>query len=389
MNFVKQEIESKIIWIIDVWTYKARVAIAKYQNKDLELIWYWEKRQDFTNNCLENFVDINNWIQDSLKKAENNWKTKIKEIIINIPFQDLFFETSKINYIRKDTNKDIDIKELNTIINEIKNIAFKKAFKNIFDNYSYEKNQLKLLICNISNILLDKVESKEILWKNPKEINIKMLNIFIPYSKYENIEAIARNIDKKIIKIIPSEYAVAKLDYNKKDVVIIDLWSCHTSIIVKQNNNIIWAKKIPVWIRELIIDICKNHKKTRCEVIDTIEENIYVDEKLKFLEIFTDVIAISLEEILWNNICPDNFFMIGWWSNKFVKKYIEEIDFNEFGLKIAKKITFITPNIEYLDDIDSSKSNLNIYAMMKCSIDFIKRKKDPIEEILKKIMNDY
>ena len=274
-------------------------------------------------------------------------------------------------------------------MSEIKNIALKKAFKNIKENYSYDKNQLKLIICNIANIKIDKLETKKLLWKNPKEININILNIFIPESKYNDIKDIANNIGKKIIKIIPSEYAVAKLDYNKKDVVIVDLGSCHTSVIVKQNNNIIWAKKISVWIRELIIEISKKYSKTRVEVIDTIDEDLYLEEKEKFLEILKDVIVISLEEILWDKICPDNFFMIGWWSNKFVKKYIQKLNFNNYWLKITKNITFITPNIEYLDDVDSSKSNLNIYSMMKSTLDFIKRQKDPIEETLKKVMNDY
>jgi len=389
MSFKKQKIEANIIWIVDVWTYKARVAITKYQNRDLELIWYWEKRQDFINNCQENLSSITEAIRDSIKKAESVWKTNINELIINIPFQELFFETSKINYIRKDTSKEIDSEELKEIILEIKNISLKKAFKNIKQDYSYDKNQLKLIICNISNIIIDKIETKKILWKNPKEINISILNIFIPETKYDNIEQIAKNLDKKIIKILPSEYAVAKLDYNKKNVVIIDLGSCHTSIIVKQKGNIIWAKKISVWIRELIIEISKKYSKTRAEVIDMIDEDLFLEEKQKFLEIFRDVITISLEEILWDKICPSNFFMIGWWSNKFVKKYISELDFNDYWLKTTKKISFITPNIEYLDDIDSSKSNLNIFSMMKWSLDFIKRQKDPIEDTLKQIMNDY
>jgi RNase H-fold protein (predicted Holliday junction resolvase) len=38
---------------------------------------------------------------------------------------------------------------------------------------------------------------------------------------------------------------------------------------------------------------------------------------------------------------------------------------------------------------DSSKSNLNIYSMMKSTLDFIKRQKNPIEETLKKVMNEY
>ena len=46
MNFIKKEIKPKLIWIIDIWTYKIRVWICKIIKKDVELIWYWEKRQD-------------------------------------------------------------------------------------------------------------------------------------------------------------------------------------------------------------------------------------------------------------------------------------------------------------------------------------------------------
>jgi hypothetical protein len=56
---------------------------------------------------------------------------------------------------------------------------------------------------------------------------------------------------------------------------------------------------------------------------------------------------------------------------------------------MVKKVSYITPNIEYLDDIESSKSNLNIYSMMKCATNFINRQKDPIEDLLKKVMSEY
>jgi hypothetical protein len=53
---------------------------------------------------------------------------------------------------------------------------------------------------------------------------------------------------------------------------------------------------------------------------------------------------------------------------------------------MAKDITFITPSIEYFDNIDSSKSNLNIYALMMSTLSFIKKEKDPIEESLKQAL---
>jgi hypothetical protein len=78
--------------------------------------------------------------------------------------------------------------------------------------------------------------------------------------------------------------------------------------------------------------------------------------------------------------------MTGGGSNKFVKKFLQESDFNKESLKMVKPISFVSPNIEYLSDIDSSKSNLNIYSMMEGALEFIKREKDPIEDGLKEVM---
>ena len=393
MAFTTKKIKSKTVGIIDIWTYKIRVAITKYKNKDLELIGYWEKRSFITEyNSVSDALDTKQTyehISDAIKKAETDAQTKITEVIINIPFQELFFEFSKVNYIRKDGEKTINAPELDKIITEVKEISLRKAFHNIKATNSYSKEQLKLIISNINTILLDKVENRKLIWESPKEVKISILNIFIPEDKYDFIKSLWNILEKKIIKIIPSEYSISKLDYSEKDVVIIDLWSSHTSVIVKLDNNIVWVKKIAVWINDLIKEIQKNYNKTKIDIINTIDEGIYLKEKRSFLEIFKDILIISLEEILWNKICPHHFFMLWWGSNKFIKQFLQETDLNKENLKMVKKISFLTPNIEYLSDIDSSKSNLNIYSMMKCALEFIKREKDPVEDSLREIMWEF
>lgn len=389
MSFVKKEIDPKILWIIDIWTYKIRVAITKYKNRDLELIWYWEKRQNCDISSCNDINLISENIKDWIKKAEKDWGVKIEEIIINIPFEEIFFEPCKVNYIRKNNTNKIDKEELDEIMSEIKKMCFKKSFNNINQNNSYKKDDLKLIISNINNIQIDKLETKKLLDCSPKEITISILNIFIPRTKYEIIESIWNALNKKIFKIVPSEFSLAKLSFNKENIIIIDLWKSYTSIIVKMNEEIIWVKKIAVWINDLIKEISKNYNKTNIEVINTINENLYLKEKEWFLEIFKDILIITLEEIIWDKICPNDFFIIWWWSNKFIRDYIEDIDFNKLNIKMVKKVEYITPNIEYLNDIESSKSNLNIYSMMKCSLDFINRQKDPVEDSLKKVMSEY
>ncbi len=399
MNFIKKEIKPKIIWIIDIWTYKIRVWICKIINRDVELIWYGEKRQDedyVIMQELQNLEGISENISQAIHKAECDWWIKVNDIIINIPSPNLFFEFSKINYIRENTEIGINQKELYEIMNFTESKALKKHYKKIKENSWYKKNDVKLLISNVSNILIDNISSKKLIWTNPKEVNISLLNIFIPNSKYETIKYIEKSIWKNIINIIPSEFAITWLFKDIKNVIIIDLWNTHTSVIVKRNGNIKGVKKLPFWINDLIKQIRKNYNLTKNDIIQSIDLDRFVIEKLEFLSIFKDILTITLEEILGKKVCPNDFFMVWWWANRFVKNYLSNIDFHESWLKIVWKINFICPKIDFLntkvennsDWVDSAKSNINIFAIIKTTLDIIKKDKSNIEQTLKKVIHD-
>lgn len=386
MPFIQKKIAAKIIWIIDIWSYKIRVWICKIYNNELTLIGYWEKRQNSDDIVMHEFVNLE-WVCQNIslaiEKAENDAGVIIQDIIINIPFEEIFFETSKTSLIRSNTKSEIDKNELFEMMQDVETQALKKHFKHIKSTSGYNKKDVRLIIWWVAEIKADKEKTSKLLKLNPEQVSISLLNIFIPESKYETIQTIWRVLNKNIKKIIPTEFAITKLFKKKQDVVIIDLWSTQTSIIVKKDNKILWVQKHAFWIDSLIKKIRQNYNRTKIEIINTIDQDIYELEKQEFLEIFENILIISLEEILWETLCPSDFFMIGWGSNKFLRDYLSQANLNQHNLKVAKDITFITPTIEYFDNIDSSKSNLNIYAMMMSTLSFIKKEKDPIEESLK------
>lgn len=399
MNFIQKEIKPKIIWIIDIWTYKIRVWICKIINRDVELVWYWEKRQDENYVIMQEFENLE-WISENIsqaiKKAEKDWDIKVEDIIINIPNPNLFFEFSKINHIRENSESPIDKEELYNLLRLLEWQALKKHYKNIRENSGYKKSNIKLLISNISNILIDSEKTKKLVWTNPKEINVSLLNVFIPESKYETIKYIEKSIWKNIINIIPSEFAITWLFKNTKNVVIIDIWNSHISIIVKKEGNIMWAKKLSFGINDLIKQIRKNYNLTKNDIISSIDQDRFTTEKIQFLNIFKDVLSITLEEILGKKICPNDFFIIWWWANKFIKNYLKSIDLNSSWLKIVWKIKYISPKMDFLDSriennpdwVDWAKSNINIFAMIKTTLDFIKKDKHRIEKTLKQVIKD-
>jgi hypothetical protein len=53
-------------------------------------------------------------------------------------------------------------------------------------------------------------------------------------------------------------------------------------------------KKISVGMNDLIKEIAKNQSKPKAEIINTIEEQIYLKEKKDFLNTFKDILIITL-----------------------------------------------------------------------------------------------
>ncbi|MDR0772064.1 MAG: hypothetical protein LBF15_03295 [Candidatus Peribacteria bacterium] len=88
--------------------------------------------------------------------------------------------------------------------------------------------------------------------------------------------------------------------------------------------------------------------------------------------------------------------MTGGGANKFVRDYLSNTNFNSYNLKLAKNVTFISPEIDFIDDkitenpnwIDEAKSNINIYAIIKASLDFVKKDKDKLERMIKRVVEE-
>lgn len=401
INFLKKKIESEIITIIDIWSYKIRVAVCEFTFENVKLLGFAEKRQsstDIVNNEIINLEWVCENISLAVKKAEEKAMIKTTKIALNPVFWDTFFYSKKISHFRNDKFKLIDENELKQIINKIEEISYHSATKKIINDYLYPAGDLEIIVSNISEIKLDDEIVKNPLQKNWEKINFNLLNIFLSKNNIELLNYISKYLKKDLVKILPEEFCLSKIWGKSREVTIIDIWNSSSYVTVKDSSwNIYWSIKLWVWIESLIKKIKENSDFSRAEIIKKINrDDFFIEEKNHFLEIYCFLIAWALKEIMWDKITPNNFFIIGWWwNNAFLKNYIERYDFSKY-IKINNKLKFIIPNISKIWKIDNveeilNKSNLNLIAMILTYRDLSKHKTDKIEILLKsaikKILN--
>lgn len=398
-HFTKKRILSKVIWIIDIWSYKIRVWICEYKKDSIKLLAFSEKRQssdDIINNEIQNLEWLCENIELALKKAEKEAWLKVDDLIINWVFSDNFIYSKNISFHREDPLKLIDEEELKNIIEKIENININAANKKIEETSLYKIDDLEIIISNISEIKIDKKIIENPLKQNWENISFHLLNIFIAKSSFELINYIWTYLDKKILKILPEEFCLAKIWEKNKDVIIINIWNSSSYITIRDKySNIIWTVKIWAGIENLVNSIQSVSELSRAEIIKKIDrDDFFIKEKKEFLDIYSFLIWEWIKEIMSWEICPNNFFIVwGWWNNTFLKNYFKKLDWSSVWIKLAWNIKFIIPDIKKLwkiEDIETmlNKSNLNLISMILTYSKVMQEKNDIVEKYLKNAIDE-
>jgi len=401
MSFIQKLISWKKVLIIDIWTYKIKIALCEFKNNTVQILDLVSKKQESKNILSWEIADIY-WVSETIlflfKKLlqKNNLP---KDIVINIPTSSIISIWKNINYKREKKDEKIDFRELDNIIWKIEFQALEEAKKEIKQKTWYLDIDMKLITSSITNILIDNFKVSNPIWFTWKEINISTLNMFIPYSRYNIFESISWKIWKNILSIIPQEFCIPKMfeytDYKEDDIIFIDIWSSKTSIIVQKKWVIIWNTRIEIWIQDLIQNIKSNTFDTTINIINLLhkkDENI--EEKTNFLQVWTTWLIIWLKEILNSSLIPNKIFISWWWDNLFIREYLKNIDLNEFWLHSTKPINFIEINFENEIEILSEnkeifdKTNIALLSMILQTKEIININKNPINDILKKFLEE-
>ena len=394
MSFETKDLKSQIIAVVEVWSYRIKISICEFKNEKVRLLAYQEKREStsyFVNGECKNLELLGVSIRDAIKKTEKDNHITIENVVINYPFGELFFYENKLTYKRNYERHLITKEELQEILKKTEKIIIEKCFRNIEEKSWYIEADLRLVISSIINMKIDTNPYEKIIWETWKNVSISIVNMFIPIEKNNTIKYIWEIINKNITKIIPTEFSLRNL-FREKELVIIYIWAIYTTITIKSGGKTIGISKIPIWINDLTGMIAKYHKATSNEILKNINTGIYIKSEQDFLDIWKQWLIVWIKEILWEKICPNNFYILSDVGTDFIEKSIEIMNFKDFDIKRVKKIYFIPLDSEYIEsqieNCDDFEISIEIAAMILELKNLMKKEKSLLVKSLKEAVSE-
>lgn len=400
MSFIQKIIPSKKVIIVDVGTYKVKVALCEYKNNEIHILSYAEKKQDASDiigSEIANIEWVSNTIELALDKIGKETNINPKDMIINIPTSTIISSGKDLSYSRDKADENISIEELDYIIAKAERQALDDAKIQIYNKTGYSQVDMKLITSSITDINIDGFKVSNPLGFTGKNINLCVLNIFIPASRYHIINTIGNYLGKNILSIIPLEFSLPKIlgnsEYAYDDVIFIDVGNTKTSLIVQKWWVILWFDKINLWIQDLVKSIKEKTWETTIEIIKNIQDlSKYTQEKNEFLSVWEEGCIISLKEILKSNLVPHKIFLSGGWDNNFVREHLSKIDLPKYTLHSLKPFSFISIDFEKDIKVHSDrkifdKTNIGLLSMIIASKEIIQYKNNPILSIIRNFLD--
>ncbi len=399
MSFIQKIISWKKVLVIDVGTYKVKVACCEFKNSEVTLLWYAEKRQETSHIIgteIANIEWVAHTIEEVMEKALKWVNATPKDIIINIPTSTIVSSGNKIVYSRNDKDTPIDLNELDYIIAKAEKKALSDAKKEITKKTGYLDVDMKLITSSITNIKIDNFSISNPIGFTWEHVVLSTLNIFIPASRYNIIQMIARHLGKNILSIIPLEFSLPKLfentDFAFEDILFIDVGNTKTSLIIQKKWVIESFDKIDIGMNDLIKTIKEKTNLPKLEIIHTLEDDkLYKKEKQEFLSVWGEWIGITLKELLKETPCPGKVCISWWGDTGFIREKILKLPLGEIGIIQPKSLSFLThdfsqsihKNIPELYE----KSNLWLLSMILASKEIMNYKQNPVINILRNFLD--
>jgi len=366
MKFTHKTIPTHRVLLIDIGSYKIKIALCEYKNSQVHFLAYAEKKQEIfhiKNGAIKNISGVFSTLVKTMEKIEPFLRDPY-EISINLPTPTLIASTKDFFRVRQYPEKPIDLHEVRELIEITQQEALTESAHQIYEQTGYLDIHTKVVTSSLTDLKIDEKSIKNPLGKTGKRISLRVLNLFIPTSVYAQVGYFEQMLWHSILSFVPMEYCLPKLLNGRRwisgDIVFLDVGNAKTSVVVQKAGHIIGMSTFPIGIEDLTKSIQKDGTQSRVNIIAQLNHpESFLQQKKHFFQVWEVGFLLALKDILPSNLVPYQFVMTGWWE-WFFHEYIKKIDLRAHMLHSLKPFEFL--EIDLKNDLPQVIGDENIFA---------------------------
>ncbi len=323
MNFQKKYIPSHTLCLIHIESRKVSLCYISLKNSECHILFYKEKRIN---------SDIFSWY--TCKK-----KQQLLNIFLDIHAQYLSHCLPQPDYSvfssyegsTQNTFSEVHYSHKNNT--PIDDHIFREVLQHAWNIYETKKNigvslwENTTIFSRIEHCDIDGKRTSSPLGKTGNHIQTKIFYSAIPWTLKKLYDEISYILWVQTLAIIPREYILPKL-FSHKDMLSLFLESDTCHICIKKWWEYLGIRSVHIGTRDLLEKIQKTHTASLVHIQENITK--YQKEQCSFFDILEQWVTISIQDILWKNLCPKNIHIsceilpnetLHWFIRKMTEKH--------------------------------------------------------------------
>ncbi|QTL98569.1 cell division protein FtsA [Iocasia frigidifontis] len=314
--------------ILDIGTEYLKAAIIEYNNDEKNILGFSRVKQDYGNmdgGAITNIVGVVKTARKAVKGAENYTPYRPREMVSGIAGEFVKGVLISVKQARSNSDKKINYKELNELIERGREKAYQQALKKAAEETGVSDIKLELIHYSLVEVKIDGYRVNNPYQFQGNNLNLVVFYTFAPLVQLGAIRTIARELNCKLVGTVAEPYAVAQGIMNNESyefgAIIIDIGGGTTDLALLRNGGVEGTKMFAMGGRAFTRTLARNLHVSLQEA-EAIKlsyskrklSNYYkqVDKLIKGdLQILYQGIEFSLHELAAGEPLPANIYFCG------------------------------------------------------------------------------
>lgn len=382
----RQKSENSYIAALDIGTEYVKAIIAKLEDSKITVVGVGRSHQELSDMHSGAISDISGVVkncENALSIAEKQAGIQAKQAVIGIAGELVKGTTNTIKYRRPQSEKPLDVAEIELIIDKVQERAYQKAKDQISLETGNDNVEIKLVNSALVSIYIDGYKVSNPIGFQGKDVAIQIYTAYAPLIHIGALEKVASELSLELVAVAAEPFAVARSVVDSDagstfTAILVDVGGGTTDIAVVNDGGVEGTKMFGIGGRSFTNTIAneleityKDAEKLKVNIDnEALETSVVKDinEAIdKTLEVWIAGVEIALSEFDNVDHLPNKILLCGGGAslNELVNKLKESDWYKELPFTKKPSVHHIKPEdvVDIVDDSGDIKDHTLITAL--------------------------